>query len=55
METLTSMSCIIKDILNDIDWESAEVEITQPSDYRFIFQFKNPKIEAKEYLEEVLI
>ena len=37
----------MKDILNNIDWENAEVEITQPADYSFIFQYKNPKIEAK--------
>lgn len=37
----------VEDILNEIDWENAKVNMTHPPDYRFIFPYKNPKIEAK--------
>ncbi|MEK4628788.1 hypothetical protein MKZ17_11330 [Solibacillus sp. FSL R7-0682] len=45
----------VKDILNDIDWENAKVNMAYPADYRFIFQFKNPKIEAKAVLYELWV
>ncbi|MFL0584330.1 hypothetical protein ACH0B6_17290 [Solibacillus silvestris] len=45
----------VKDILNDIDWENAKVNMVHPADYRFIFQFKNPKIEAKAVLYELWV
>ena len=37
----------VKAILDDINWEKAKVDMVRPPDYRFGFQFKNPKIEAK--------
>lgn len=37
----------VKEILHNSEWENAKVEMVHPADYRFIFQFKNPKIEAK--------
>ncbi|MFJ7976759.1 hypothetical protein ACIQZI_13835 [Peribacillus sp. NPDC096379] len=44
-----------KEVLNDIDWENAKVEMERPSDYRFGFQYKNPDIEAKAVLYELWI
>ncbi|MCC3359275.1 hypothetical protein [Bacillus sp. REN16] len=43
----------VKKILNEADWEKAKVEMNRPPDYQFIFQFKNPNIEAKAVLYEL--
>lgn len=45
----------VKDILNEIDWEHAKVNMTHPPDYRFIFQYKNPKVESKAATYELWI
>ena len=45
----------VKDLLNDIDWENAQVNMAHPADYRFIFQFKNPEIEGKAVLYELWV
>lgn len=45
----------VKEILDDIHWENAKVNMVRPADYRFGFQFKNPKIEAKAVLFELWI
>jgi hypothetical protein len=45
----------VKDILNDIDWENAKVDMARPADYRFIIQFKDPEIEAKAVPYELWI
>jgi hypothetical protein len=45
----------VKDIVEDIDWENAQVSMVRPPDYRFGFQYKNPKIEAKAVLYELWI
>ena len=45
----------VKDILNDIEWENAQVNMAHPTDYEFIFQFKNPEIEAKAVLYELWV
>lgn len=45
----------VKEILNDIHWENAKVDMARPADYRFGFQFKNPNIEAKAVLYELWI
>ncbi|MGM8215627.1 hypothetical protein ACLIA0_08620 [Bacillaceae bacterium W0354] len=45
----------VKDILNDINWEIAKVDMAHPADYRFIFQFKNPELETKAMLYELWI
>ena len=37
----------VKKILNGTTFENKKVEMSRPADYHFIFQFKNPKIEAK--------
>ncbi|WP_329765095.1 hypothetical protein [Bacillus nitratireducens] len=37
----------VKKILNDIHYENKKSEMSRSADYQFIFQFKNPKIEAK--------
>lgn len=37
----------VKDIINNINWVNAQVEMTHPADYRFIFEFKDPNNEAK--------
>lgn len=45
----------VNEILNDIHWKNANMNMARPADYRFIFQFKNPKIEAKAVLYELWI
>ncbi|MGE7923840.1 hypothetical protein ACQKND_11670 [Viridibacillus arvi] len=45
----------VKDILDEIDWENAKVDMERPGDYRFWFQFKSPKIEAKAVTFELWI
>ncbi|WP_274307450.1 hypothetical protein [Solibacillus daqui] len=37
----------VKEIVFDIEWEKAKVQMEHPADYRFIFEYKNPNIEAK--------
>lgn len=45
----------VKKILNDIHFENKKVEISRSADYHFVFQFKNPKIEAKAVLYQIWI
>jgi hypothetical protein len=45
----------VKKILDNVDWEVAKVNMARPADYRFVFQFKNPEIEAKAVLYELWI
>jgi hypothetical protein len=45
----------VKKILDNVDWEIAKVNMARPADYRFVFQFKNPEIEAKAVLYELWI
>nr|WP_140421265.1 hypothetical protein [Bacillus cereus] len=45
----------VKKILNDAHFENKKVEMSRPADYHFIFQFKNPKIEAKAVLYQIRI
>ncbi|HDR7798494.1 TPA: hypothetical protein QCY03_002263 [Bacillus tropicus] len=45
----------VKKILNDAHFENEKVEMSRPADYHFIFQFKNPKIEAKAVLYQIWI
>lgn len=45
----------MKDILSDLDWEKSKVNMVRPADFRFIFQFKNPNVEAKAVLYELWI
>lgn len=45
----------VKDILKDSAWENAKVSMVRPPDYRFVFQFKNPEIQAKAVLYELWI
>ena len=45
----------VKDILDDITWQNAKVLMIRSADYRFVFQFKNPEIEAKAALYELWI
>jgi len=45
----------VKRILDNVDWEIAKVEMTRPADYRFVFQFNNPEIEAKSVSYEFWI
>ncbi|WP_449445401.1 hypothetical protein [Ureibacillus acetophenoni] len=37
----------VRDIISNIEWENVKVEMEPPADYRFIFQYKNPNIQAK--------
>ncbi len=43
------------EIIDNIDWEKAKVDMARPADYTFSFQYKNPEIEAKAVLFELWI
>ena len=43
------------EIIDNIDWEKAKVDMARPADYNFSFQYKNPEIEAKSALFELWI
>jgi len=45
----------VKELIGDINWENAKVDMVRPADYRFSFLFKNPEIEAKAVLYELWI
>ncbi|MFE6169381.1 hypothetical protein ACFVP8_16160 [Viridibacillus arvi] len=46
----------VKDIILDRDeWKKVKVDMERPADYKFWFQFKNPKIQAKTVLYEIWI
>jgi len=45
----------VKDILDEIEWENAKVEMVRPPDYEFRFQYKSPKIDAKAVLYKIWI
>lgn len=45
----------VRKILDEIDWEISKVEMIHPPDYRFIFQYKDPKIEAKSAFYELWV
>ncbi|KOO51596.1 hypothetical protein [Viridibacillus arvi] len=45
----------VKDILDEIDWENAKVDMERPADYNFLFQFKSDKMSAKAVLYEIWI
>ncbi|WP_147807051.1 hypothetical protein [Bacillus sp. SH7-1] len=45
----------VKKILNDAHFENKKVEMSRSADYHFVFQFKNPKIEAKAVLYQIWI
>lgn len=45
----------VKEILNNIDWTNATVDMTHPADYKFTFQFKNPEKEEETELYELWI
>ncbi|MFB5253551.1 hypothetical protein EXW62_14915 [Bacillus mycoides] len=45
----------VKKILNAIHFENQKAEMSRSADYHFVFQFKNPKIEAKAVLYQIWI
>lgn len=45
----------VKEIVDNIDWEKAQVSMVRPPDYRFAFQYENPEIETKVALYELWI
>lgn len=45
----------VKKILEKANWENAKVDMVCRADYRFIFQYKNPEIEAKAVLYQLWI
>lgn len=45
----------VKKILKDAHFENKKVEMARPADYHFIFQFENPKIEAKAALYQIWV
>ncbi|MFJ5718130.1 hypothetical protein [Neobacillus sp. NPDC093127] len=38
----------VKEILDDIDWQNAKVDMVRPADYQFSFHFTNPKIKQEK-------
>ncbi|WHY87174.1 hypothetical protein QNH39_04755 [Neobacillus novalis] len=38
----------VREILDDIDWQNAKVDMARPADYRFSFHFTNPKIQLEK-------
>ena len=45
----------VREILGNAEWKNAMESMSRPPDYRFIFQFNNPKIEAKAVGYEVWV
>ncbi|WP_253701224.1 hypothetical protein [Bacillus sp. FJAT-29814] len=45
----------VREIVDNIDWEKAQVSMVRPPDYRFAFQYENPEIETKVALYELWI
>lgn len=45
----------VREILDEIDWVKAKVEMVRPPDYRFMFQYKDPEIEAKSAFYELWV
>lgn len=45
----------VKKILNAIHFENQKAEMSRSADYHFVFQFKDPKIEAKAVLYQIWI
>jgi hypothetical protein len=45
----------VRKILNDAHWKNAQVDFIRPPDYQFIYEFKNPEIDAKAVLHKVWI
>lgn len=45
----------VREILNTNDWIHAKVNMSRIADYKFIFQFKNPDMQAKAVLYELWI
>ncbi len=45
----------VKGILDSADWKNAIVDMARPADYKFSFQYKSPKIDAKAVLYEIWI
>ncbi|KOO50961.1 hypothetical protein [Viridibacillus arvi] len=46
----------VKDIILDRDeWKNVKVDMERLADYKFWFQFKNPKIQAKTVLYEIWV
>lgn len=45
----------VREILNTNDWVHAKVNMSRFADYKFIFQFKNPDMQAKAVLYELWI
>ncbi|ETT84352.1 hypothetical protein MKZ08_13295 [Viridibacillus sp. FSL R5-0477] len=45
----------VKDILDEVDWKNAKVEMEHPADYNFWFRFKSDKMSAKVVLYKIWI
>jgi hypothetical protein len=45
----------VKEILHKTDWENAQVSMSRPPDYQFIFKYKDPNTEAKPIVHTVWI
>lgn len=45
----------VRAIIHNARWEKAKVERERPPDYLFIFQFKDPDVEAKAMLYELWV
>jgi len=45
----------VKQILDEIEWENAKVEMVSPHNFEFMFKYKSPKIDAKSVLYKIWI
>jgi hypothetical protein len=45
----------VREFLADVHWKDAQVDFIRPPDYRFVYEFKNPNIDAKPVLHQVWI
>lgn len=43
----------VRNILNKADWKHGYGDMSRLADFRFVFQYKNPEIEAKAVLYEI--
>ncbi|MFI8684869.1 hypothetical protein [Rossellomorea sp. NPDC077527] len=45
----------VREILSNTHWKEAQVDFIRPADYRFIYEYKNPEIDAKAVLHSVWV
>ncbi|MCA1060459.1 hypothetical protein LCL96_16090 [Rossellomorea aquimaris] len=45
----------VREILSNTHWKEAQVDFIRPADYRFIYEYQNPEIDAKAVLHSVWV